>query len=183
MYELIAFVVLSGVLIYISRASLRVPGSHGFYRFFAWECILALVVLNIKMWLRSPLAWNQVISWVLLFGGLVPLYFGVRMLILRGKPTTLREGEPQLLAFERTSSMVTTGIYQYIRHPMYSSLLFLAWGVFFKAPGWFGFLLALASSVFLYLTAKADERECLRFFGEAYQTYIGKTKRFVPYII
>lgn len=64
----------------------------------------------------------------------IPLYSGVRTLIARGKPVSQREADPQLLAFERTSTPVTTGIYRYIRHPLCSSLLLLAWGLFFKAP-------------------------------------------------
>jgi protein-S-isoprenylcysteine O-methyltransferase Ste14 len=182
MIQWIAFVGLSGILIYISRASLRAPGSHGFYRFFAWECILALILLNIEVWFRTPFAWHQLFSWVLLVVCLVPLYFGVRTLVARGKPVARRESQPHLLAFEKTSALVTTGIYQYIRHPLYSSLLLLAWGAFFKAPAWLGGLLAMASTLFLYATARADETECLRFFGQEYQTYMGHTKRFVPYI-
>jgi protein-S-isoprenylcysteine O-methyltransferase Ste14 len=183
MFQWFAFIWLSVVLILVSRTSLRVPGSHGFYRFFAWECILALILLNITGWFQSPLAWYQLISWALLIVSLVPLYFGVRTLIDRGKPIAQRNEEPQLFTFERTSALVTTGIYRTIRHPLYSSLLLLTWGVFFKAPGWIGCLLALATSVFLYLTAIADEAECLHFFGEEYQNYMSKTKRFVPYII
>ena len=182
MVQWMAFVGLSGTLIYISRASLRAPGSHGFYRFFAWECILTLILLNIEVWFRAPLAWHQLVSWVLLIVCLVPLYFGVRTLIARGKPVPLRESEPQLLAFEKTSDLVTTGIYRYIRHPLYSSLLLLAWGAFFKAPAWPGGLLAMASTLFLYATARADEMECLRFFGQEYRAYMDHTKRFVPYI-
>jgi len=182
MAQWLAFVTLSGVLIYISRASLRVPGSHGFYRFFAWECILALFILNVLLWFESPLAWYQVISWILLIGSLVPLLFGVRTLARRGQPAAKREGEPQLLAFEKTTTLVTSGIYGYIRHPLYSSLLFLAWGIFFKAPNGLTAVLVVAATAFLYLTARADEAECLRFFGLAYQDYMAKTRRFVPYV-
>jgi protein-S-isoprenylcysteine O-methyltransferase Ste14 len=182
MIESIAFVGLSGVLAYLSRASLRVPGSHGFYRFFAWECILALFLLNVKVWFQKPFSWYQLLSWVLLVVSLVPLVFGVRTLVARGKPVAQRESEPQLLAFEKTSTLVTTGIYGYIRHPLYSSLLFLTWGIFFKAPAWLGGSLALASTAFLYATARADEAECVRFFGSAYQAYMRRTKRFVPYL-
>jgi len=182
MIQWIAFVGLSGMLIYISRASLRTPGSHGFYRFFAWECILALILLNIKVWFLIPFAWYQLVSWVLLVICLVPLYFGVRTLVARGEPVARRESEPHLLAFEKTSALVTTGIYRYIRHPLYSSLLLLAWGAFFKAPAWFGGLLAMVSTLFLYATARADEAECLRFFGQEYRTYMRHTKRFVPYV-
>jgi len=182
MFRLIAFVALSAGLSYLSRASLRAPGSHGFYRFFAWECILALFLLNIQVWFRTPFAWNQLLSWFLLTICLVPLAFGIRTLVTRGKPVAQREGEPQLLAFEKTSSLVTTGIYHHIRHPLYSSLLLLTWGIFFKAPAWPGGLLALASTLFLFATARADEAECVRFFGPAYQAYMTRTKRFVPFV-
>ena len=181
MAQWLAFVTLSGVVVYISRASLRVPGSHGFYRFFAWECILALFVLNVLVWFQSPSAWYQIISWILLVGSLVPLLFGVRTLTRRGQPTAQREGEPQLLAFEKTTALVTSGIYGYIRHPLYSSLLFLTWGIFFKDPNGLTGVLAVAATAFLYLTAKADEAECLRFFGLAYRDYMAKTRRFVPF--
>ena len=52
---------------------------------------------------------------------------------------------------------MTSGIYRYIRHPLYSSLFLLTWGIFFKAPGWLGLVLALAASAFLVATARADE--------------------------
>lgn len=177
-----AFAGLSIPIIYVSRASLRAPGSHGFYRFFAWEFILALVLLNIPVWFRDPFTWHQVISWVLLFVCFVPLAFGVRTLITRGRPVEHREDDASLLAFEKTSTLVTTGIYHYIRHPLYSSLLIVAWGVFFKDPSWLGGLLTLAATLALIATAKADEAECIRFFGPAYQRYMERTRMFVPFL-
>jgi len=182
MFKLIAFFVLLVLLAYISRASLRAPRSHGFYRFFAWEFIVALFLLNVDVWFDDPFSWHQLIAWFLLFICIVPLVFGVRTLISRGKPGAQRNAEPQLLAFERTSTLVTTGIYKYIRHPLYSSLLLLALGIFFKDPSWFGALLMLATATFLFATAKADEAECVRFFGDSYQTYMAHTKRFVPFL-
>jgi len=180
--KLIIFLTVSAGLITISRASLRAPRSHGFYRFFAWECILALFLLNIDVWFQTPFAWYQLVSWFLLLTCLVPLILGVRALTSRGKPVAQREAEPQLLAFEKTSSLVTGGIYHYIRHPLYSSLLFLTWGIFFKALTWPGLLLAVAATLFLFATAKADEAECLRFFGTLYQEYMKRSKRFVPFL-
>jgi protein-S-isoprenylcysteine O-methyltransferase Ste14 len=182
MIQLIAFIVFSVVLIYISRASFRALRSHGFYRFFAWEFILALFLLNVEFWFQDPFSWHQLIAWFLLFVCLIPLFFGVRTLTSQGKPVTNREAEPQLLAFEKTSSLVTRGIYRYIRHPLYSSLLFLTWGIFFKSMNWLGILLALVATLFLIATALADEAECIRFFGAPYQEYMKHSKRFVPFI-
>ncbi len=182
MIKIFAFAILSIPILYVSRASLRAPGSHGFYRFFAWECILALTLLNIDLWFRDPASWHQMISWFLLFACLVPLVFGVRTLVKRGKPIEGRIEEPQLLAFEKTTALVTSGIYHYIRHPLYSSLFLLTWGIFFKSPGWIGFILALAASAFLVATARADEAECTHYFGPPYQEYMQHTRMFVPYI-
>jgi protein-S-isoprenylcysteine O-methyltransferase Ste14 len=179
-WKIVVFVVVSSVLVYISRSSLRVPHSHGFYRFFAWELILALFLLNVDAWFQAPFSWHQLISWFLLILSLLILVFGIHSLRSRGKPSRQREGEPQLLAFEKTSTLVTTGIYRYIRHPLYSSLLLLAWGIFFKAPSGLGLVLALGATVFLVLTARADEAECTSYFGSDYQEYMKRTRMFIP---
>jgi protein-S-isoprenylcysteine O-methyltransferase Ste14 len=180
----IAFIFISVGLIYLSRhslRSLRAPRSHGFYRFFAWEFITALILLNLPAWFRDPFAWHQVISWLLLAGSLIPLLWGVQALRSRGRPGTRAEAQSHLLSFEKTTDLVTSGIYHYIRHPMYSSLLLLTWGIFLKLPSGPGMLLALAASLFLLATAKADEAECLDFFGPGYDGYMKRTKRFLPY--
>jgi protein-S-isoprenylcysteine O-methyltransferase Ste14 len=182
MWKIIAFLLLSLPIMYISRTSLRVPGSHGFFRFFAWESILALFLLNVDFWFRDPFAWYQVISWILLFACFIPLGFGIKELRSQGKPVKNREGDPSLLAFEKTTALVTTGIYSSIRHPLYSSLLLLAWGIFFKFPAWSVALLPGLATLFLVLTAKADERECIQFFGSQYLDYRKRTKMFLPYL-
>ena len=182
MWKLIVFIFVTALLISISRASLRRPGSHGFYRFFAWESILLLFLLNVEKWFLDPFSWHQIIAWTLLIACLAPLIFGVRSLRARGQPTEERPGDPSLLAFEKTSKLVTSGIYAYIRHPLYSSLLLLVWGIFFKALSLPGAILALVATTFLIATARADEAECMRFFGDEYQEYMQKTKRFIPFL-
>lgn len=177
----IIFIVGTILLIVISWKSLLSMRSHGFYRFFAWEAILALFLLNVDFWFYKPFAWNQLIAWFLLVVSLIPLVFGVYSLRTLGNPVKEREADPSLLAFEKTTTLVTSGIYKYIRHPLYSSLLLLNWGIFFKAPSWIGFVLAIAATFFLLATAKADESECTRFFGSPYQEYMKQTKRFIPY--
>jgi protein-S-isoprenylcysteine O-methyltransferase Ste14 len=182
---MIQWVIFGGVsllIVGISWRSLRSPRSHGFYRFFAWEAILALFVLNMSFWFYKPLAWNQIIAWSLLLLSLIPLAFGIHCLRTRGKPAKQREGDRSLLAFEKTTTLVTSGIYRYIRHPLYSSLLLLTWGIFFKAPSWAGSALTMIATLFLIATARADEMECTQFFGPSYREYIQKTKRFVPYL-
>jgi protein-S-isoprenylcysteine O-methyltransferase Ste14 len=179
--KLSCFLLGTGFLAYVSRASLVAPRSHGFYRFFAWESILGLVLLNIDVWFRDALSWHQLVSWPLLVVSALLVIVGVRLLKQRGAPDAQRDDAP-LVAFEKTTALVTTGAYGYIRHPLYSSLLFLAWGAFFKAPSWLGGLLALAATLFLAATARVEEAENIRFFGEEYREYMKQTKMFIPFL-
>ena len=181
MIRIVIFAIVSSVLIYVSRASLFRPQSHGFYRFFAWESILALVLLNAPVWFKNPFAPQQLISWLFLLISIFLAVHGVHLLRVIGQPNQKRT-DAELLEFEKTSSLVTVGAYKYIRHPLYSSLLFLAWGAFLKHPSWLGLFLVFSASIFLFLTARKDELECLQHFGAAYQRYMQVTKRFVPYI-
>lgn len=186
MTRLIAFAVFSAGLVWVSRASLRSlrsPRPHGFYRFFAWEAILLLFLLNVDDWFHNPFSWHQIISWILLMVSFVPLAFGVHSLVTKGKAAKRRKDDGQLLGFERTTALVTTGIYRYIRHPMYSSLLLLAWGIFFKQLVWSGALTVATATLFLVATAKADEAECIQFFGPSYRVYMRQTKMFVPFLL
>jgi protein-S-isoprenylcysteine O-methyltransferase Ste14 len=173
MPEILIFIFGSVAVLWFSWPSLRQPGSHGFYRFFAWEAILGLFALNLSTWFVDPLAWHQIISWILLFGSLIPVIYGVLLLRNVGKPTD---------ALEATTKLVTTGIYRYIRHPLYASLLYLAWGIFFKSPSLLEGLIAAVTTAFLYATARADENECLVKFGDEYAEYMKNTKRFLPFV-
>ena len=175
------FILVTLCLVIISRGSLRAPRTHGFYRFFAWEADLALLALNLPVWFFHPLAWHQLASWFLLAISLFLVIHSLLFLRNRGHPQSSRQ-DPALLGLEKTTTLVTTGAYRYIRHPLYGSLLFLAWGVFFKAPSWPGTLLAAAATIFLALTARIEEAENLSFFGPPYREYMLGTKMFIPYI-
>lgn len=182
LFSWIVFLGLSLIVGLVSWRSLRTPRSHGFFRFFAWECIAALLALNLRLWFVEPWSWHQWISWLLLFSSLVPLTFGVLTLKKRGNATMARSSEPELLTFEKTTQLVTSGIFHFIRHPLYSSLLLLTWGIFFKSLHWLGAILAITSTLFLFMTAWADEKECMRYFGSEYAAYMQKTKRFIPFL-
>jgi protein-S-isoprenylcysteine O-methyltransferase Ste14 len=173
MIETIIFVFGSIGIIWVSIPSLHHPGSHGFYRFFAWEIILGMLMLNLRGWFDNPFAWYQVLSWIFLFTSLIPIIYGVILLSTIGKPTD---------HLEATTQLVTKGIYRFIRHPLYASLLYLTWGIFFKSPSWLDGCLAIGTTVLLHSTARADESECLAKFGKAYSDYMKSTKMFIPFV-
>jgi len=180
--EIILFVLVTIALIVISRQSLLQPRSHGFYRFFAWEILLGMFLRNARGWFSHPLAWYQLVSWALLLVSLMLVILGVRLLRQIGSQDATRS-DPSLMGLEKTSRLVTVGLYRYIRHPLYSSLLFLGWGMFFKSPSWLDAGLALLCTAFLITTALVEERENISYFGEEYIAYMQCSKMLIPFIL
>lgn len=180
--KLIVFLGATGGFVFLSRKSLRNPRSHGLYRFFAFEAITVLVLLNLDYWFYEPFSLHQIISWVLLTVSLFLAVHGFLLLGLVGRPGSERNDDPALIGIEKTSELVIVGAYGYIRHPLYSSGLIGVWGVFFKHPSYVGFCLAVITTLFWTITAKIEEAENIRFFGAAYQSYMKKTKMFIPFV-
>ena len=180
MAAVLVFLIGTAYFTWVSRRALARPRSHGFYRFFAWECMLALVLVNFPRWSDNPYSPRQLVSWLLLAGSAVLAVHAVRLLKQRGAPGA--RGDAALLAFERTSTLVTSGAYRYIRHPMYASLLFLAWGAFLKDVSPASVALVAGATLALLLTALRDEAECRQYFGAEYADYMKTSKRFVPFV-
>jgi len=181
MEKLIIFGTLSILVILVSWKSLKSHRNHGFYRFFSWECILWLLVSNIQFWFEDPFGLRQVISWILLFASIYYVVAGVILMKKIGKPKKSSERE-ELYGFEKTTELIDHGIFRYIRHPLYGSLMLLSWGIFLKNVSFPLFFVAMASTVFLYVTALYDEKECIQFFGTQYKQYMKRTKMFVPFL-
>jgi protein-S-isoprenylcysteine O-methyltransferase Ste14 len=176
------FVVVSSALLYLSREALRRPQSHGFYRFFAWECILGLIWINWPVWGADLLAPHHLVAQVLLLTSIwLPLH-AFRLLRRLGHPGDARK-DVALVGFERTNTLVTAGAFRYIRHPMYTALICLAWGIFLQQFTWLGLALVLTATALLLVTVLREEQECLAHFGDAYRDYMGRTRRFVPFLL
>ena len=171
------FLIVSAGIVYISRRSLRTWRSHGFFRFFAFEAILGLILLNAGVWFHHPFSLLQIASWSLLLGSLLLAIHGFILLRRMGKPDS-RINDSKRLGIEKTTRLVTTGAYRYIRHPLYASLLFFGWGVFLKQPSLIGALLAVVTTVALYATARVEERENVDNFGAEYIEYMQHTRMF-----
>ena len=120
--------------------------------------MLALFLINVRQWFVDPFAPHQIVAWLLLFCSLYLVIVGVLLLHRRGKSTPAR-ADASLYDFEKTTALVTDGLYRYIRHPLYSSLLFLTWGIFFKDPSWPGGLLRADRERVLFATARVEEGE------------------------
>lgn len=87
---------------------------------------------------------------------------------------------PNPQALEQVSSLVTDGIYQYSRNPMYVGLvlILLGWALYLSH-----FLAFVLLPIFiLYMTRfqiQPEEQMMARKFGKTYQAYISRVRRWI----
>jgi len=141
-----------------------------------------LIIINAPHWFVFPVPIQQVVSWVLLLISVVLVVWGVVLLRRMGKAVAPSDESP-MFEWENTDKLVTTGIFRYIRHPMYSSLLFLAWGALLKSITTGTLILTGVATLALVATAKAEEAENLARFGMEYRNYMRRTRLFVPFLL
>jgi protein-S-isoprenylcysteine O-methyltransferase Ste14 len=146
---------------------------HGIPRFFSFESIFILTVLNTKLWFHDPFSVRQIISWILLAGSAYSGIAGFLLLAMIGKP-----GKD----IEATTVLVRSNIYKYIRHPLYMSLILLGTGIMMKDTGLAQLILGTINILALYITARIEEKEMQGKFGQTYSDYIKETKMFLPLI-
>jgi len=80
--------------------------------------------------------------------------------------------------------LVKTGIYQFVRHPMYSSFFLLGLAQALLLPNWFAGLAGIAGAGILFVfRVRREEQMMLESFGDDYRSYIAHTKRIVPWVI
>lgn len=170
-------ILISGTILLILFSwfvSLREKRYHGIPRFFVFEGLLFLGLLQADTWFQDPLIPRQIISWLLFILSIFYAFYGIMIFIKKGKP-----GEN----FENTTRLVTTGLYRFIRHPMYASLLFMGWGMFLKEINMVTAFITAGITLAVYLTCRVEEKEMIARFGEEYREYMKRTRLWIPYLI
>ena len=162
------------IVIFSWFLSLRFKRYHGIARFFAFESVFILALLNYRVWFNNPFSPVQLVSWILLILSAYVVITGYMLLKRKGKPDS---------NFENTSLLVKSGIYGYIRHPLYLSVFLLGTGIMLKNPETLQLILSIINLIAVYITARIEENEMIAKFGEQYRIYMKETKMFIPFIV
>ena len=179
MNDLTLFLAGSAAIVWLSRKPLRKPGSHGFYRFFAWEAILGLIVMNREVWGTDPYSPHQFTSWLLMMSSIALVVIGVATLKRDGAPGATRD-DGSFYEFEKTTQLVSHGIFGYIRHPMYAGAALLMLGLPLWLGSTTGALAALVPLALLTVRIGIEER-FLRGALAGYSAYAARVRsRLIP---
>lgn len=77
------------------------------------------------------------------------------------------------------SELTTSGIYRFVRHPMYSALLLVALGLAIRGASLLHALVLAGLIILLQVKARAEEAMLLKKF-QGYASYAARVGRFVP---
>ncbi len=138
-----------------------------------------MLILAAGQWLASrhwPL-WTVVpapytrLGWAVMAVALIPAASAFAG--FRRARTTLNPHKP-----ERTSALVTTGVYAWTRNPMYLGLWLLLVGWAVRLGALSAFIVALLFIPLIgYVQIRAEERALARRFGEEYERYRRRVHR------
>jgi protein-S-isoprenylcysteine O-methyltransferase Ste14 len=148
--------------------------------------------------LLRPLTFLMMLALVVLYAVIpgepawlvVPLPAGVRafgtalgvlsLLYLIWVHQTLREFWSTVLQLRESHTLITTGPYRWIRHPMYSALIACFLSLALVSAVWPLLLLTLLTVPFFYSVTVKEEEMMAAQFGDEYRKYTEKTGRFLP---
>lgn len=169
-----SFLAANAVKLYVEK---RVPALFSCYRilynFIAIAGIIPLLYLSVFLpdsYLLS-LIWLSPIGYVLIATGLVLLYLAFKAF----------DGAEFLgLKQEKKPELVLSGMYQYVRHPLYFATVILILGLFLLVPTQKMLLVLLISYSYILIGYRLEERKLVQVFGEEYLTYQKRVKAIIP---
>lgn len=140
--------------------------------FLAWLVLMPLDAVRFQ-WSQMP-GWLQGVGAVLLLGS-----FYLFFLTFRENPYLSPAVRVQT---DRGQTVISTGPYRYVRHPMYGTVIIFIVGTTLLLGSWYGFLLGLILVVGITFRAVQEER-VLRAELPGYDAYMAQVKyRLIPYI-
>lgn len=112
-----------------------------------------------------------VVDWI--FGGFL-LFLGI---VIWWRWSRLRREKDR-------GQLVTHGLYRYVRHPHYLSIIVMSFGVTFLMQSLIFLIFTLLTSIALYKEAEKEEKQLIKIYGEQYREYMEKVRwRFIPGVI
>ena len=85
------------------------------------------------------------------------------------------------LEIREQHALVTSGVYRYVRHPMYTAFWLWALAQALLLPNWIAGLSGLFGfGILFFLRIRQEEQLMIETFGEDYRQYMARTSRILP---
>jgi protein-S-isoprenylcysteine O-methyltransferase Ste14 len=137
-------------------------------------CVYPVAIIAIELTIRGGEL--PFVPW-----GLPLLLWGYLQYHLGGNYRTLHGGGGPGIEVP-PERIVDTGIYHYIRNPMYLGHMIFMVGLAITFRSWAAVALLVFHVFWFNARAKEDEVHLEQLFGDAYRSYVSRTKRWIPFI-
>lgn len=114
---------------------------------------------------NPPFPWLVYAGWVVLGVGLVFIALAIMTLRRKGQPKAEDD-------FTRTTSVVDTGIYAVVRHPLYLGWLLMYAAVVLFSQHWLIVIMGALGIVCMVLISRDEDQHLVKKFGDRYRAYI-----------
>ncbi len=154
-----------------------------------------LPVFGIGPYLISAIGIVTITSFILSYYHLIPVFkmdelnmvliiLGIILIVLGAICWLLAVFNSNFDKNVKENNLITTGIYVYIRHPIYASFLYIATGIISITQNIILFVLPVLFWAFLSISMKKTEEKWLAdLYGNDYIEYSKKVNRFIPKVI
>jgi protein-S-isoprenylcysteine O-methyltransferase Ste14 len=121
-----------------------------------------------KIGLPDEIRWLGVVTGLLCVAGVYWLF------------TSIGSGITPTSATRTNHTLVTSGPYRWVRHPLYTigSLLFISFAM--MADNWFIGALGILTFILMAVRTPKEEANLIEKFGDEYSNYMKRTGRFLP---
>jgi protein-S-isoprenylcysteine O-methyltransferase Ste14 len=86
------------------------------------------------------------------------------------------------VTYKEDQTLVTSGPYRYVRHPIYTSMILMFIGTILYYGSLFVSIFLIILTIDFVLRTKKEEKIMIRLFGEKYMDYMKRTKRLIPLV-
>lgn len=171
---------------------MKTSGELAKYKTKKWSLVLLITILIIaQIWVLGSFIFiinPMFLNWSSFYSPLWIRWIGVILTVLGiciefSTQLYLGRNYSTLLHIREEQSLITTGPYRYIRHPMYVALITVGIGMTFLSANWYFGLPFIAVIVVIFFRIKKEEEVMIDKFGEEYIHYMKRTKRFIPFLI
>jgi len=119
---------------------------------------------------------GQVVRWL----GLV--LHGLGLVMMSWARNVLGRMYSGQVTIQKSHKLIKTGLYRYIRHPLYLGMLSSVLGLSFLFRSWIGLIAVIPILVGLLFRIKDEEGILHKEFGLEWETYCQQSWRFIPYL-
>ncbi len=163
-----------------ARQSFGALGARGYRLFYNIVAVITFIpVLAVPAWMPGPTLYSIPWPWLLLTGALQLLAAGaIAIGVLQTDAAHFLGLRQLMVAEERPSELIVSGLYRWVRHPLYSAGLLFIWLTPVMTTGLLGLNLGL--TVYVYLGSLFEERRLIDEFGAAYRSYQARVPRLIP---